>query len=65
VIMRFLGRTGWRPLAAWAAFWAASAGGALMPSFIRADALNDHMLEMMQQVGDDTTMSTRSVSAWQ
>jgi len=52
-------------LAAWAAFWAASAGGALMPSFIRADALNDHMLEMMQQVGDDTTMSTRSVSAWQ
>ena len=40
----------------WAAFWAVSAGGALMPSFIRADALNDCMLEMMQQAGDDTTI---------
>ena len=56
MIIRFLGRTGWRPLAVWAAFWAVSAGGALMPSFIRADALNDCMLEMMQQAGDDTTI---------
>ncbi len=56
MIKRFVERIGWRALAAGAALWTLTTGGAWMPDFVRADALNDCLMELLPRAGDDTTI---------